>query len=649
MIGMKSFVWRLIASVCFLLPVLLAFQKAWAQNKDSLLHELRLASHDTQRMYILRSLTNLSDDTSIRRYFDTGITLCQKGLAAGKEPHELYLASLATVYSNMGHYYKRRSEYANALTQYNKALELSEQLNDKAFKSTVLNNIAIVYDDIGDMRQSLEVSYKDLKLQEELNDSAGIAYTYNNLAHIFSELKDGNNALEYYTKSLEMFRAIKHESGMAMIMANIGTYYSSHGDGKKALAYYKESLWQYRKMKDTYFIGELLSCCGFELDKQGAGDSALVYFNQALLIAQQLDVKENMAYAYTAMAKILLKKGDVAVAQKYASLSLQISKNLGSLRNIQNNAKVLKEIYLQTGNYEEAYAMHDLEISMRDSISNETNYRDAINQKVQYDYDKKGLLLKLENEKKIVKKDIIIFSSLFVAIVVALISYFYTRQSKLKIKVARIELEQQQYRAQMNPHFIFNCLHSIQHYIVHNDVISANKYLSEFASLMRTTMEYNQMQSIVLQQEIDYLNSYLTLEQMRFENKFTYEISCTADVDTFAAQVLPTIIQPFAENAIVHGLCYLEKGGRLSILFEKHRNHIVCKIEDNGIGRKASQAIKARSGKMHVSQGMELVKKRLALASSLNKMSFCAEIIDKTDDDGSAAGTLVILKFPLEV
>ncbi len=646
---MKSVVWRLLAYVCFLLPSLLALQSGYAQNKDSLLLQLKLAKHDTQKINVLRLLTALSDDTTIRGYFDDGIALCQKGIAEGQKPQELYITGLATIYGNMGSYYKHRSEYANALDLYKKAVELSDQLHDKRFKSIMLNDMAVLYDDMGNMRQSLETSYKDLQLQEELNDSLGMAYTYNNIAHIFIELKDDKNALEYYTKSLEMFNALKYEKGMAMIMCNMGTYYSSNGDGKTALIYYRKSLQLYRQMKDAYSVGEVLSCCGFELDKQGQGDSALIYFNQALSIAQKLNVKENMAYAYRAMAKIMLSKGNVTEAEQYASRSLQISKQLGNLRDIQNAAKILKEIYLQTGNYKEAYSMHDLEITMRDSIINDANYKDAINKKLQYDYEKKELQLKLDNENKIWEKNVLIYASLLAALLVSVGSFFYTRHSKLKSRLETMELEQQQYRAQMNPHFIFNCLHSIQHYILHNDVISANKYLSEFASLMRTTMEHNRLQTILLQQEIDYLNSYLSLEQMRFENKFTYQIDCSADVDTSALQVLPTIIQPFAENAIVHGLCYLENGGRLLVSFTKEGDWLVCTVDDNGIGRKASKQIKARSGKTHVSQGMELVKKRLALASSLHKKSFSAEVIDKTDADGKALGTLVILKFPLEV
>ncbi len=142
---------------------------------------------------------------------------------------------------------------------------------------------------------------------------------------------------------------------------------------------------------------------------------------------------------------------------------------------------------------------------MKDSINNQANKKAALTKNLQYQYDKKELQLKLDNEKRIARKNTWIYISLFAAAVIILLSLFYTRQQKLKTKLERMELEQQQYRSQMNPHFIFNCLNSIQHYIVHNDVVAANKYLAEFASLMRKTLDNNKLHTILLKQEIDYL------------------------------------------------------------------------------------------------------------------------------------------------
>ncbi|WP_161499215.1 tetratricopeptide repeat-containing sensor histidine kinase [Flavipsychrobacter stenotrophus] len=625
-------------------------EKLWATKvEDSLLNQLKWEKGDTARIKILIELGDACDVDNILTYAQQVMKLCDKAIAEKHQPESFYLSGRGSALNGIGYYYSHKGETETAFQNYNAALKIFERLGDRKAAAYQLNNIAFIYINRGDVATGLEYQYRNLKVQEEIRDTLGIAYSLNNIGHLFADQHDFGNAMEHFRRSLGMFVAIHNKKGIAMAYENIGAAYSGQANRQQALAYYRKCLEIYEELGDDFYIATALGSCGYEYAKIDSQDRALSYFYRAIAIADKKHIKTIKSYISTSIARILLKRGNIDSATYYATMALTLGKEIGNLYELQKSSGVLKDIYFATGNYKGAYEMQDLELKVRDSLRNETNRKAVIAKKLQYEYDKKELQLKLDNKKKIWEKNILIYSSLCLAMVICIASLLYTRQNKLKTTVARIELEQQQYRAQMNPHFIFNCLNSIQHYIVHNDVMSANKYLSEFASLMRTTMEYNQLQAIVLQQEIAYLNSYLTLEQMRFENKFTYEISCSADVATFDVQVLPTIIQPFAENAIVHGLCYLENQGRLSVYFEKEGNYIVCKIEDNGIGRKASQEIKSRSGKTHVSQGMELVKKRLALASKLHKKSFSAEIIDKTDADGRASGTLVVLKFPLEV
>ncbi len=617
--------------------------------EDSLLTQLKLVKGDTARIKILIELSDACDVDNILTYAQQVMTLCDQAIAEKRRPERFYLSGRGSALNGIGYYYSHKGETETALLNYKAALKIFEHLGDRKAAAYQLNNIAFIYTNRGDVATGLEYEYRNLKVQEEIRDTLGIAYSLNNIGHLFADQHDFGNAMEHFRRSLGMFVAIHNKKGIAMAYENIGAAYSGQANRQQALAYYSKCLEIYEEVGDDFYIATALGSCGYEYAKIDSQDKALSCFYRAIAIADKKHIKTIKSYISTSIACILLKRGNIDSATYYATMAITLGKEIGNLYELQKSSGVLKDIYFATGNYKGAYEMQDLELKVRDSLRNETNRKAIIAKKLQYEYDKKELQLKLDNKKKVWEKNVLIYSSLCLVAVISIATILYTRQNKLKTTVARIELEQQQYRAQMNPHFIFNCLNSIQHYIVHNDVISANKYLSEFASLMRTTMEYNQLQTIVLQQEIAYLNSYLTLEQMRFENKFTYEISCSAELDTFDVQVLPTIIQPFAENAIVHGLCYLEKQGRLSVYFAKEGNYIVCKIEDNGIGRKASQEMKSRSGKMHVSQGMELVKKRLALASTLHKMSFSAEIIDKSDADGRASGTLVILKFPIEV
>lgn len=619
-----------------------------ADEVDSLLNALKVATHDTDRIKILSVLAETCETNDILKYAEQSKSLCEKGIAAKLNPLHFYLSNLASSINNIGYYYSKHGDQTKALIKYKAALKILQQIGDKKSAAYELNNIATIYDNQGDIPIALEYFYKNLKLQEEIKDTIGIAYTLNNIAYVFFNQRDSKNAMDYFSKSLKMFESVNYKKGIAMVYGNIGLIYTRQNNKNKALDFYNKSLAIYKELDDQYNVTYELSSIGHEYYKAGEDDKALEYFTKSLKTAEAFQIKAQLAYTLNEMARIFFKRGIINTAQEYSIRSLQLAKEVGNPKDIQNASGLLKEIYNKKGNYKEAFEMYQTEIQMRDSIENKANRKEMITKSLQYQYEKKELQMKLESERKIVRKNILIFISLFIAFAIIMISFFYTRQNNFRIQLERMELEQQQYRSQMNPHFIFNCLNSIQHYIVHNDVIAANKYLSEFASLMRKTLENNKLHAISLQQEIDYLNSYLMLEQMRFENKFTYEITCDKNINTVDTQILPMVIQPFAENAIVHGLCYLEKDGKLSVSFEKQNDYLVCKIDDNGIGRTASQSIKKESNRKHISQGMELIEKRLALVSNITKKKFDVEIIDKTNAAGKASGTLVILKFPAE-
>ena len=636
---------------CLLLSLFLfTKEKIYADSTiDSLSKIVKTATHDTIKIKALSALAEVCDLKDILPYCLENKVLCDKAIVAKRTPIYFYKNNLAGAINNIGYYYSKIGNPNKALHFYKESLKIFEEINDKKSAAYELNNIAYIYDNQGDVSKALEYFYMNLKLQEEIKDTLGIAYTLNNIGYIFFNQKKNVKAMDYYSKSMKLFESLNAKKGIAMTNNNTGLIYSSENKLDKALQYYNKSLSIYKDIDDQYNMTFSLSSIGNVHYKLGNYEQAMDYLNRSLLIAEDLEIKEQICYTLTSISRIFLINGNTSKAQEHASRAFKISKEIGDIKSIQNVANALKTIYTKQGNYKDAFEMYALEIQMHDSIVNETNNKDAFTKDLQYQYDKKEFQIKLENERKIARKNIIIFICLMVAFIIISLSVFYTRQNNLKVRLQRMELEQQQYRAQMNPHFIFNCLNSIQHYIVHNDVISANKYLSEFASLMRKTLENNQLHEIELQHEIEYLKSYLTLEQMRFENKFTYEINYAPSVNIFDTQILPMIIQPFAENAIVHGLCYLEGNGKLSIYFEKQDKDLICKIDDNGIGRTASQAIKKQSSKAHVSQGVDMIQKRLALVSTITKRKFDVEIIDKKDEIGKATGTLVILKFPVDI
>lgn len=220
------------------------------------------------------------------------------------------------------------------------------------------------------------------------------------------------------------------------------------------------------------------------------------------------------------------------------------------------------------------------------------------------------------------------------------------RKTELNKKIAQIE--SQALRAQMNPHFIFNTLSSIQYFISNNDSAEALKYLSKFAKLMRKIMDNSKQQMISVAEEIDALDLYLELEVMRFDKKFKYEINVDSNIEQNYDRIPSMLIQPYVENAIIHGLLPKEESGKIIITLRKQEDTILCSIEDNGVGREKSKEFQGNRVKQHKSMGMSITKERLSILNSTLNSTISFEIIDLFAD-GKAVGTRVNLVIPLEV
>ncbi len=201
-------------------------------------------------------------------------------------------------------------------------------------------------------------------------------------------------------------------------------------------------------------------------------------------------------------------------------------------------------------------------------------------------------------------------------------------------------------RAQMNPHFIFNSLNSIQHLILNDNRVSALKYLSKFGKLTRNVLESSIETQSVLSKEIELLKSYLELESLRFEGVFSYEIKVDENLDPDMAEIPLFLVQPYVENAILHGLLPKKKGKKLlTISFEREKNNIICTIEDNGVGRLKAQKTSLHPHAQKKSRGMEITGKRLELLGQSQPGKNSVEIIDLFDNKGNPSGTKVIIRI----
>ena len=210
------------------------------------------------------------------------------------------------------------------------------------------------------------------------------------------------------------------------------------------------------------------------------------------------------------------------------------------------------------------------------------------------------------------------------------------------------EVEMQALRAQMNPHFIFNCLNSINRYIVKSDQATASLYLTRFARLIRLILDNSNSKNVILSHELEALKLYIEMEALRFDKKFDYIIHVDKTVNPDNVEVPPLIIQPYVENAIWHGLLHKETPGCLCISVSMpEENMLECVIEDNGVGRQKAKDLKSKSATTRKSLGMKLTEDRLTLLNRYAELNASIDIIDLSNGNGEATGTKVILKIPV--
>ncbi|MDX1477032.1 MAG: histidine kinase [Saprospiraceae bacterium] len=248
------------------------------------------------------------------------------------------------------------------------------------------------------------------------------------------------------------------------------------------------------------------------------------------------------------------------------------------------------------------------------------------------------------------------FIGLVVTGIVAIIFIIYQlnlrnvrREAALKAEFdARLaEVELQALRAQMNPHFMFNSLNSIKHFILTHEPLKASEYLTNFATLIRAILHNSRERLIPMSKELEALMLYIELEQLRFDNQFEVHCRISEPLDMDSIMIPPLIMQPYVENAIWHGLLHKQGGGVLTIDIQSSHDKLYCMIEDNGIGRAAAQAMRSKSATRHKSMGMGITQDRIQILNKMDAYGIEVQVEDKYDDQGQPTGTRVTIEIPL--
>ena len=512
---------------------------------------------------------------------------------------------LARAYASAGIVYTQQSNHYLALENYLNALELYREVGQKINISKALNNIGVVYKAQLNYPKALEYFSRALKIQHEIGEQ-NEAVTLTNIGVIHFETKQYPKAISYYHQAEKHFAENGNTNGYALLSNYLGDYYKKQLNLQLAEQHYRKSLDLYESIPNKF-------------------GASLALYNLGQLKADQKNYTE---------------------ALPFATKSLAYAKEIGVLDQTYHSEKLLSEIYGFLNNPTESLVHFKNYVAARDSIANQENNKKFAQAEMDFEYKQKEALLAEKGKRQ---TQLTIFTILGTLLLLGLILVIHNRMQvkrRLTLQKEVAEYEQKALHLQMNPHFVFNCLGAISSFIVQNGTDSALKYLSKFSKLMRLTLEYSKGSLIPIDKEIESLKNYLELEQLRFNNKFEFSIEMSPKVE-FNMGLPPLLIQPFVENAILHGMVPKEGNGNIEVYFDVQNNQLICSVTDDGIGLKESRNLKENSVTAHKSMALEITKKRLEIMESTTSKS--AQIdIEELNESNPKTGTRVTLRLPVQ-
>lgn len=346
---------------------------------------------------------------------------------------------------------------------------------------------------------------------------------------------------------------------------------------------------------------------------KGENDAALREAEEAARIAETIENPAQQANAFLSLAGIYEKNGRTLQAlAAYRKYSLAVAR---------------------------AAALNENKIAEKESLINKQKSIDELSRDITIGQREDTI-----EKATVFRQQLIIYGLLLIIVVIAVTSYFIYRNAQAS-KVANQLLALKSLRSQMNPHFIFNALNSVNQFIAQQDERAANRFLSEFSQLMRLVLENSQEDFIPLEREQEILALYLRLEHYRFRDKFSYQIQMAEDVQAEAINVPPMLIQPYLENAVWHGLRYRETPGKLLLRFEKKDGMVVVEVTDDGIGRSKSSSLKTENQRKHHSTGLKNIEQRLSIINKVYKAHYRVSV----EDLDSQHGTRVKIYLPFDI
>lgn len=621
---------------------------------------------DACRWYGVLSRWHLWDFGKMEKYFREAISWYQK---------ITNYDGLGRSFLGLGEALYLQNFPENAKDAFEQSAVFFRKTGNRVMLAELIDWSGFVYEEKGDYEKWFENVRMGLREKKSIGDNRGMILSFYRLAYIYQSVSDYETALNYFRQSIVQARSQSIPwyiyNSMGMIFFNLKNYDSSY--------YYYHEMYSLAPNHATAIIGMgRISLLQREYGK------ALQLFQEALITFERNGNRSAKARVFAEMGETHAEMKHYTLALQNARESLIIARQVHAADVVQDVYEIYWKVYDALGQKDSSYYYYKKFVPLKDSLEHARLKLQHLQKLALYTVEAKEeeqqarieLLNKDNQLKKQQLKEEAFMKKILVACltVLILLSIILYRNAALKrkneknrrelaeneLQIQRLEsdkakaefqqqateLEMQALRAQMNPHFIFNCLNSINRFILKNETETASDYLTTFSRLIRMALTNSKKTYITLEEELDMLRLYIDLERLRFKNAFNYSIVFGNEIEPENIFIPPLLLQPFAENAIWHGLMHKEEQGHLCVNITREDSILICTITDDGIGRKMAAAFKDQSGD-HTSMGMKITETRIVMMQKMNATESTVTINDLVEPDGTAAGTEVIIKIPV--
>jgi len=548
---------------------------------------------------IAKNLKNDSIDAKIRAHKGGLLVIAKRFDEAEKllyqniETSDIDLKTLGSTYNNLGNSFNVKEDFEKATVNYLKAVEILETLKDTTVLGKAYANLGVIHARLKNYPKAIFYMDKGMNFAGK-NDALKMTLALN-LSGIYHEEKELDKAISTSFEAEQLAKKIKATSALAAIYSNLCRFYLDKDEFETSISYGRKALELKKSMNQNISI--VLNNLGYASLQNGEKNTAFSYLSKALPTA----VGETKSLVYSNLSKTLNAKGDYKNALRYANLHIKIRDSLNLLAQ-QNSVSELTEKYESEKKQQQLDLLNTTNELNQNRISNQRNYIWAL----------------------------ALFS--FLAILVGFLLY---RNQKTNQSLRTTKIQHRLLQAQLNPHFLFNALNSIQAFGYANNREKLANYISSFSKLMRSILESSDQDFISIEEDAQTLNEYLYLQRLSKEKAFETNVVIDPNLD-FQILIPPMFTQPFVENAVLHGVKN-KNDGRIHVRYSQKNNKLLVEISDNGEGLDSNSK---NEDKLHRSMGMDIMKDRVTNLQKANNYK-CEVAIDS-----GKTGTTVRLTFP---